>query len=100
MPYDATEFDLPATTEPSLDGLIAWLETMPPEGEYYYSDCDECMAAQFYRHIGRKYRVVFCHNDNGDGPGESIAAKIEWVACEGTRTFGAALQRAKQVRAG
>ena len=71
------------TRTPSKAGLIAWLETQPPEQTYNWVRCEECVLAQYAKSIGLTYfdvvHVVGC---------KMIASSHPW-------TFGAALERAR-----
>jgi hypothetical protein len=99
----------------TLEALIDWLETKPPEATYRYGDSRECLAAQYNQHIGAKYDVPALHwmpFDGGDlksepwDPSWGFNKKLEWVAFNAEvtrvdgckyRTFGDALKLAKEV---
>lgn len=58
MPFDSTPSK--TITHPSVEGLIAWLETQPGETVYnFYYGCD-CLNARYYKAHGLEYRV--CDN--------------------------------------
>jgi hypothetical protein len=94
----------PKWNKPSLAGLIAWLETMPPEGEYDFDACDgTCMLGQYMAHLG-----VDWHGNGAmpDGRATTPYVGVLWeldptdgdcvqkIAYEEPHTFGAALARA------
>lgn len=72
----------------SLNGLIAWLETMPPKTRYYFSDARTCLIAQYMRSQGQKKIAFYCHEI--PEPFGEIANPVD-----GNETFGAALERAR-----
>src|SRR6266404_2628612 len=94
-----------ATTKPavfSLEGLIAWLETMPADKRYNYEDCSgECLYGQYMTSHGIPW--------DESGHFESDVAKTlpakfcnlvySKVACFMPHTFGAALERARDTLA-
>ena len=41
----------PRVFTPDLDGLIAWLETQPPEKTYYPPDSRDCLLCRFYEAV-------------------------------------------------
>ena len=72
----------------SLDGLIAWLRTQPPDKTYCYMNIDNCLIAQYLIHHGC-YRRLHSHElKNIDG------GSFYHVANHEIETFGAALNRA------
>lgn len=82
----------------SLDGLIAWLETMPADGEYDWANIRGCLGFQYLTAVGLP--VDCCSGDYWiDAHGRDhalpwlpdIAGLVPW-------TFGAALQRARALR--
>jgi hypothetical protein len=82
----------------SLRGLIAWLETQPPDQPYDYGDPGKCVVAQYLGSIGSaKCMVCF-----GYEPERSPDAWLHYIAKGNGRypqkqqTFGAALARARQ----
>ena len=93
-----------ATTKPavfSLDGLVAWLETMPADKRYNYEDCSgECLYGQYMTVHGIPWKESG-HFHFDDAP-ETLPAKFcdlvyAKVACFMPHTFGAALERAGSV---
>lgn len=85
--------------EPSLEGIIAWLETQPPETPYEFMNCKgQCLIGQYMTSIGivwnhnsegSTYIKTLCSFDNGNiYSGQSIASHHP-------HTFGAALERAR-----
>ena len=80
-----------------LDKLIAWLETKEPEAVYGYLDPCKCLAAQYNQHLGKKYTTPAILYEYQ--PGEPFEQTLERIALQDARTFGAALLRAKAVRA-
>jgi len=95
----------------TLAGLIAWLETMPPNGEYdFYCKTGKCLLDQYlashglpgfasgYDHVGwRNYHRLACILLNSDDVGSSdIANNVgRDIANSVPMTFGAALARAR-----
>lgn len=78
----------------SLEGLIAWLETMPADREYEFMDCDgACLLGQYMAHVKEPWSMdgyiqIARHMLNGHhGLTFSVGARFP-------RTFGAALKRA------
>ena len=86
----------------TLASLIAWLETMPPNGEYdFYSKTGKCLLDQYlashglpglasgYDHVGfRNYHRLACILLTSDDVVSDIANSVPM-------TFGAALARAR-----
>lgn len=83
----------------SLDGLIAWLETQPPQKEYCYGDTGGCLLARYLRANGFKrvsiggWTWAYTTAD-GCRVDESIPDKFDKIARSKPRTYGAALSRA------
>lgn len=79
---------------PSLAGLIAWLETRPPEGEYNFDDCDGACLVSLY---GASFKPDWNHSRDYMDACEVIFGNAMLVgpACETPWTFGAALARAR-----
>lgn len=80
-------------SDPTVNDLIAWLETMPADEHYEYLDPSACLLGQYLRSVGvadvgfascqldanpKFCRIAF--GPQGDGP----------------HTFGAALERARE----
>jgi hypothetical protein len=79
----------------SLEGLIAWLETMPADGVYYWPGNRECLACRYLQSLGHEapwgdfaYASIF----GGVSNYRQVAASLPW-------TFGAALSRARALAA-
>jgi hypothetical protein len=80
----------------TLESLIAWLETKPPEQRYTYTNGWTCMVAQYYKAKGYWFVTVgptrFGHGLNRN---EELPFGFNAVAARGEPTFGAALERAR-----
>jgi hypothetical protein len=98
--------DLPAETKAdpfSLDALIAWLETKEPTEEYRYGACFGCAIAQYLMSLGVEKPLVgartwtdFAEKHLSDTP-----LPVHWnkIAVREPHTFGAALERARALKA-
>jgi hypothetical protein len=79
----------------TLAGLIAWLETQPAEGKYnYLCKNGSCLLDRYITSVtGRPSRPTILHFEICGGSQElsTIAYNQPW-------TFGAALERAREVR--
>ena len=99
MPYDGTNFE----TRPdvfSLDGLIAWLEKQPAEKKYCYMDTGACLLCQYLVSIGVPFEGVYgTYWDDANNVTHDIPASVAHIPVEYPRTFGAALSRARALRA-
>ena len=94
-------------TEPSLKGLIAWLETHDPTIKYDWYGCRDCLIASYFRAIGypRAWEVVpgkptvYLHEIfGGDTEDERFERYIDVGRGDGKSqqwTYGGALQRAR-----
>lgn len=71
----------------SLPKLISWLETMPAEKTYPACNSEICLLAQYYRAHGHKQ-----HDWTSEYPSDFLD-----VALTVPSTFGAALERARQI---
>lgn len=98
MLYNAN-WNKPRPNPKSMAAVVQWLETKNPEQEYDYCDSGECLAAQYNDSIGREYDL---HWALGKGFFGSFSRRfntfdyrLENVACDYPRTFGAALERAR-----
>lgn len=86
----------PATTLPTLDGFIAWLEMMPPDGAYNFECTDgRCLVALYGCSLSSEWNhsrdyMSFCRRIFG-GKGYNVGP-----ACMTPWTFGAALERARE----
>ena len=83
MLYDQ-RWDQQKTTEatPTLEGFIAWAETICPSKEYDPCRPSICAMGQYYRHLGIPY---------------TVSLPLWWqreVVLSSPFTFGAALERA------
>jgi uncharacterized membrane protein len=74
----------------SLDTFIAWLETMPAEGEYNYWDCGDCLVGQYATALGIPDSWFDIHSANH--------SQFGLIAALSPCTFGSALERAKAMR--
>src|SRR5580704_15263874 len=84
--------------EPSMDGLIIWLEHQPPTGTYDYNNCNgKCLLGLYLNAIGLLW------DEHQNGPGWDIWSRELWkgplgdVSAGRPRTFGAALERARKL---
>lgn len=86
-------------TEPSLAGLIAWLETKNPNETYVWHDSNNCLIAQYGKSIGWSPMRMSTEAVEGDitsAPYHQISTANGQLALEQPYTFGAALARAKK----
>lgn len=83
----------------STEGLIAWLETMPADGTYCFTNLDNCLLTQYFKSRNRLVswtgtsRVVY-----GFPPfvwTRRLPEGFYDIAIAGQHTFGAALKRAR-----
>ncbi len=81
-------------TELSLDGLIAWLETMPPEGEYHWLSTQNCVFCQYQKAAGKWDNHIRFEYLPGD-----FRYNYHLIGAWGAWTFGKALERARNVQA-
>lgn len=95
MLYDPKWEQQTETGVPSLPGLIAWLETKDPAARYQWARCDgTCLIHQYLTSIGAEL-TDGTHDDcnyfraQGGYP--------SGIAVKSPRTFGAALERAREV---
>jgi hypothetical protein len=95
-------------TDPmQLATLIAWLQTRDPCGRYDYKNCRYCMLARYFADCGfdgvEVSRTHVKHDSGGPfgpislGSIQELPTYFDWIASDGTPTFGAALQRARLV---
>jgi hypothetical protein len=80
------------TKEPSLRGLIAWLEAQPPAAEYNWMNCSGgCLIGKYLAAIGFEWY--------GGGSVKylelGVGSPLISVARQQPYTFGAALNRAR-----
>lgn len=83
---------------PSLEGLIAWLETKNPSERYDWSNCEgRCLIGQYGASLGLSWREIN-RAENGD-PHTSLYYQLSTsnhqLALRGEHTFGGALERAR-----
>ncbi len=98
----------------SIESLIAWLEQQPPSQEYAYYCGGTCLLAQYFTAMGFQNVHMFADGFwSGDTPcpgnvgwnetscrkeGTPLPRGFNAIACRGEgRTFGAALQRAREI---
>lgn len=92
----------PDLSKPSLEGFVAWLETMPPNGQYEFVACDgTCLIGLYATAIGHPkwidiHTALLPHPH--DCP-EMYVYDFGQLACGFPRTFGAALSRARALLA-
>lgn len=86
----------------SISSLINWLETQDPEKSYSYGSCTNCLLAQYYKAQGYwVINVTATHVQHGVHL-TSLPQGFNSIALAGGfagRTFGAALERAREVQA-
>jgi len=86
----------------SLEGLISWLETQPPEARYAYHNPRECLMYEYL-----KERGVPLHSTAGDYWRDKEQKAHHVIPAEINKgivamlpfTYGAALQRARELLA-
>lgn len=86
-------------TEPSLAGLIVWLETKNPNECYIWHDSNDCLIAQYGKSIGWSAKQMNTKAVEGDiksAPYYRISTANGQLALAKPHTFGAALARAKE----
>lgn len=91
----------------SMDSLISWLEKKPADGTYFYGSSQECLLAQYFRDQG--VQVTALGNTRLLIEGEKHCTEIPvgfqrtagypfgTRTSDGGQTFGAALERARQL---
>ena len=98
-------FDAPLAPEVkadpfSLDSLISWLERMPPAATYCYALYEDCLLAQWLKatfdDFGPSTKVM-CYGYFAGGKHIDLT-NFEPIVMADTRTFGAALERARDLR--
>src|ERR1043165_5434890 len=97
-----------------IGSLIAWLEQQKPLARYDYSCNGHCLLSQYFTAAGFKnvfmYPFGFTHGPQPlpimNGPEArlqpswtQLPPQFDYIAIEGSRTFGAALKRARAVAA-
>jgi len=78
-----------------LDTLIAWLEKQPADKTYTYSEPCGCLLADYFTQSGFSEVAVDPFAFEHSGGRTEIPADFDVVSCEGARTYGAALDRAR-----
>lgn len=80
---------------PSLEGLIAWLETQPADEEYDWANCEGlCLIGLYAASIGISWDKVV-REENGRSIYGDLTVARGFYACRRPRTFGGALNRAR-----
>lgn len=104
MLYDP-KWEVQTKADPlSLDSLIAWLEKQPAGKTYCYADSGHCLLSQYFSFAyGARSSVSpswFALKINGEwGPDQELPHKWDRIADGSPRNFGAALDRARALRA-
>jgi hypothetical protein len=82
-----------------LTTLLAWLESKPSDGVYYYSNCRGCLLHKYYTEMGYADVRVGGHNFAHGDKEEMLPEFFNEVAVGrnrfGPHTFGAAAERAR-----
>jgi hypothetical protein len=80
--------------EPTIEGLVAWLETQDPETTYYWYSGKECVIGLYLRTLG--------YSGVGDiGCGEYVKLESPYhIGHHEPHTFGAALARSRKALKG
>lgn len=84
-------------TRPSLEGLIAWLETKDPNEAYVWKNCDgDCLIGQYWNSLGISMAVGSYMQVNGQFLYDSLTSPNgdDGIAITQPHTFGGALERA------
>ena len=86
----------------SLEGLISWLETQPPETEFLYCNTSDCLNARYLRARGielASYNAMGAtHFTTADGKDHDLPEELDLVANDcGPQTYGAALRYAREL---
>lgn len=105
MLYDP-KWDIEIKADPfSLDTLIAWLEKQPENKVYCYLDNGGCLLAQYFQANGHPdaevggFEVWLTGSPSKRDDEVILPDSFSKIAQEGERTFGAALKRARRLRA-
>lgn len=78
----------PKWEKPSLAGFVAWLERQPPEKSYVWMNiCGECAVSQYF--------LTFAPEEEHGDLWDKYGQPLDMLAMDGTRTFGALLDRAR-----
>jgi hypothetical protein len=92
----------------TIESVVKWLEKQPSHGAYDYRNAYGCLAQQYNKSIGREYPVLQLAKqlkaadiplvmEEIDKRLSPFDKKLENIAKQQPRTFGAALERAKQM---
>lgn len=81
----------------TLQSLIAWLKTKRRGERYCYLDHGRCLLGQYFTACGYKNVEAFSDAifDHADAENVPYPKVFNRIACDGERTFGAALERAR-----
>lgn len=99
MPLDGTTYIETTTTEPSVEGLIAWLRTQDLTTEYEYCRTGDCLLHRYLRTI-----VEMRPNGGvggwdwygGDGVDHKLPHGLNKISVVKPHTYAAALKRAEE----
>ncbi len=83
----------------SLRSLVEWLERQDGETEYDYGCNGHCLIAQYLNAVGVKCAAVVprAYREGGEPIYKDFSREFESVAISRPHTFGAALQRARNL---
>jgi hypothetical protein len=95
--------DKPRVEPLSLEGLVQWLETQPPETKYKYTQIYDCLWARYMQAIGNE-KIEFNNEEFPDGVNEVVQAPTHLGYKGGIDdnerwNYKAALERGKKVLA-
>lgn len=102
MLYDP-KWTAPVKCDPfSIESLVAWLKTMPPEREYCYVCNDNCVLAQYFTAQGfegvRMQTNTFLYIFMKERVSQDLPFGWNAIALSPGRTYGAALTAALRHR--
>lgn len=84
----------------SLEGLISWLEPKPPGDHYKYTNGQRCLIHDYFETRGLSVSALGPRDwTDGEGEGHNLPRLLNKVAVKYPRTYGAALQRAREMLA-
>jgi len=89
-PESATKYD-PAQLGP----YTAWLEKQPAHEAYCYSSNEDCPTARYFTALGYSEVEVVPGLVSYVGGETKLPYWFDVIACNGPRTYGAALDRAR-----
>lgn len=75
----------------SLEGLIAWLEKQPADKKYNWASTNSCLCSQYF--VGGGYGWADMHEEFK----EKTGIRLDKIAHQTPWTFGAALQRVREL---